>query len=58
MTIAPIDLDNLQAEIKNCKTMDDITGKNGLLKRLLKNMTESILEAEMENCLGYEKHSI
>ncbi|OGB90076.1 hypothetical protein A2625_01935 [candidate division WOR-1 bacterium RIFCSPHIGHO2_01_FULL_53_15] len=55
--IAPIDLDDLQAEIKNCKTMDDITGKNGILKRLLKNMVENILEAEMSENLGYDKYA-
>lgn len=56
--ISPIDLDNLQAEINSCKTIEDIAGKNGLLKRLLKNMTEKILESEMENHLGYEKYSV
>ena len=55
--IAPVDLDNLQAEIKNCKTMEDITGKNGILKRLLKNMVENILEAEMSESLGYDKYA-
>lgn len=55
--IAPIDLDNLQAEIKNCTTMEDITGKNGILKRLLKNMVEKILEAEISESLGYDKYA-
>ena len=55
--IVPIDLDNIQAEIKNCKTMEDLTGKNGLLKRLLKDTMEKILEAEMNESLGYKKYS-
>jgi len=29
--ISPIDLDNLQAEINNCKTIEDMARKNGLL---------------------------
>lgn len=48
---------NVQEEISKCKTMEDIAGKNGLLKRMLKEMTEQILEAEMSDHLGYDKHS-
>jgi transposase-like protein len=50
----PIDLD---AELKKCKTMDDLTGKNGLLQRLLGPMIEKMLECEMDEQLGYERHS-
>lgn len=49
---------DVQEELIKCKTMEDISGKNGLLKRMLKDMTEQILEAEMTDHLGYEKHSI
>lgn len=48
---------NLQEEMSKCKTMEDITGKNGLFKRMLKEMTEQMLEAELTGHLGYEKHS-
>lgn len=48
---------DLNAELKKCKTMEDLTGKNGLLQRLLKGMMENLLEQEMEEHLGYEKHS-
>ena len=41
--------------IKDCKTTGDIHAK---LKRLFANTVEQILEAEMEEHLGYEKHSI
>lgn len=41
-----------------CKPLEDISWKDGLLKRMLKEMTEHILEAEMTEHLGYEKHSI
>jgi len=44
-------------ELGKCKTIEDISGKDGLLKRMLKEMTEQILEAELTDHLGYEKHS-
>lgn len=48
---------DIKAEMAKCKTMEDITGKNGLFKRMLKEITEQMLEAEMTEHLGYEKHS-
>ena len=32
-------------EVKNCKTIDDVLGKNGLVQRLIKEILENILEA-------------
>ena len=37
--------------------MDDLLGKNGLIQRLIGGMVEQILEQEMDDHLGYEKHS-
>lgn len=48
---------NIQEELAKCKTMEDITGKNGLFKRMLKEAAEQMLEAEMSEHLGYEKHA-
>lgn len=48
---------NVEEELEKCKTMEDVTGKNGLLKKMLKEMTEQLLEAEMKHHLGYEKYS-
>lgn len=48
---------DLKAELKKCKTADDLTGKNGLLQRLVGGMLEQLLQNEMEEHLGYEKHS-
>lgn len=48
---------DVQEALSQCKTLEDISGKNGLLKRMLKDMTEQILEAEMAEHLGYDKHS-
>lgn len=47
---------DLNAELAKCKTIEDLTGSNGLLKRLLGGMIEKMLEAEIEDHLGYEKH--
>ena len=45
-----------QAEIKKCKTLEDVTGKNGLLQRLFKDVMQQLLEAEMEENLGRQKY--
>jgi len=48
---------DLNAELKNCKTIADLTGKDGLFKKMLKQMIEGALEGEMESHLGYAKSS-
>ena len=48
---------DLNEELKRCKTIADLTGKDGLFKKLLKQMIEGALEGEMENHLGYAKSS-
>ena len=48
---------NLDVELKKCRTMDDLMGKNGLLQLLVGPMVERLLEAELEEKLGYEPHS-
>ena len=47
---------NYNEEIKKCKTMDDVVGKNGLMKKLLKDVIQQLLEAEMEEELGRSKY--
>ena len=37
---------------------DDLFGQDGLLKQLTKKMAERMLEAEMTDHLGYEKHAL
>ena len=41
--------------MQDCQNTNDIQSK---LKRLFAGTIEQILEAEMENHLGYEKHNI
>lgn len=49
---------NFEEELNKCKTIEDLTGKNGLVKKMIKNMMEHLLEKEMEDHLGYKKHAI
>lgn len=44
------------SEVKRCKTIDDVLGKNGLVQRLVKDVLENILEAEMDEHLGRDKY--
>jgi transposase-like protein len=48
---------DIERELANCKTMDDLCGKNGLLQRLIGGMVEQMLEKEMDEHLGYTKHA-
>ena len=48
---------NLNDELAKYKTADELTGKNGLIQRLVGSMLEQILQKEMDEHLGYEKHS-
>ncbi|MBM6820958.1 IS256 family transposase [Clostridium saudiense] len=44
------------SEVKKCKTIDDVLGKNGLVQRLVKDVLENILEVEMDEHLGRDKY--
>lgn len=44
--------------LDKCETMEDLTGQNGLIQKLIGGMVEKMLEKEMEGHLGYEKHSV
>ena len=49
---------DLNQELAKCKNLDDLCGKNGLLQRLLGSMIETMLQKEMDEHIGYEKHAI
>ena len=51
--IAEIDY---KTELKKCKTMEDVVGKNGLMQKLLKDVMQNLLEAEMSAHLGRDKY--
>jgi putative transposase len=50
-------IEQLKADLKNAKTYEDILGKDGAIKKLIKGTFEQMLEAELTEHLGYEKHS-
>lgn len=43
-------------EVKKCKTIYDVIGKNSLVQRLIKDVLENILEVEMGEHLGRDKY--
>lgn len=43
-------------EVKKCKTIDDVIGKDGLVQRLIKDVLENILEVEMGEHLDRDKY--
>lgn len=47
---------DLKKELKKCKSMEDLVGKNGLMQRLFGNIIQQFLEVEMEEHLGREKY--
>ena len=47
---------NYNEEVKKCKTIDDVIGKDGLVQRLIKDVLENILEVEMGEHLGRDKY--
>jgi putative transposase len=47
---------DLNKELKKCKSMEDLVGKNGLMQRLFGNIIQQFMEAEMEEHLGREKY--
>jgi putative transposase len=55
---APSKIDQLvDALLEDGADTDDLFGQDGLLKQLTKKMAERMLEAEMTDHLGYEKHA-
>jgi len=39
---------DLEKELDKCETMEDLTGQNGLIQKLIGGMVEKMLEKEME----------
>lgn len=48
---------DIKKEAKKYKTMKDLMAPDGLIKQLMKAAIESMLEGEMSEHLGYEKHA-
>jgi putative transposase len=50
------DMAKVEEKLKNIKTLDDISGKDGLLQLMFKGTIERILKAEQAAHLGYEPY--
>lgn len=48
---------NYQEELAKCKTMEDITGQNGLVHKIIKDAVEHILGDELEEYMTREKEN-
>jgi transposase-like protein len=57
MKLSKETLARLEADLANAKSYEDLMGKNGAIKKLLKQALETMLDAELTEHLGYEKHS-
>ena len=44
-----------QEEISKCRTMEDITGPNGLIQRIIKDAVEQVLGREVDEYISLEK---
>lgn len=48
--------EEMQSELAKVKSMDDFFGKEGILARLFSQTMQEMLEAELEEHLGYERY--
>lgn len=52
-------LDELLDEVsEDCKSAEDLLGENGIIKQLTSRLLSRMLQAEMNDHLGYEKHDV
>jgi len=56
--MSSIDPDLIKELLKDYKSPEDLTGKNGLLKQLTKALLEKALDSELTEHLGYEKNAL
>jgi transposase-like protein len=49
-------LENIQQELGKAQSVDDFFGKEGIFARLFASTLETMLEAELNEHLGYEKY--
>ncbi len=50
-------IEELLKDLEKAKSYEDLMGKDGAIKKLLKSSLENILESELSEHLGYEKNS-
>lgn len=49
-------LEKLGKDLENCKSIEDLMGNQGILKHFFGKLIKQMLEAEMDNHLGYTKY--
>jgi len=57
MKLTPEMIKQLEKDLSKAKTYEDLMGHDGAIKKLLKSSLENILDSELSEHLGYEKHS-
>lgn len=57
MELTPEAIEQLKADLSKAKTYEDLMGPDGAIKKLMKNALEGMLDAELTEHLGYQKHS-
>lgn len=50
-------IEQLKADLSKAKNYEDLMGKDGAIKKLIAQSLEQMLESELTEHLGYEKHS-
>lgn len=50
-------IEQLKADLSKAKNYEDLMGKDGAIKKLITQSLEQMLESELTEHLGYEKHS-
>ncbi len=58
MKFTPEMIKQLEKDFSKAKSYEDLMGKNGVIKKLIKSSLENILDEELSEHLGYEKHSL
>lgn len=58
MDLTPEVLEKLKQDLSKAKTIEDLLGKQGAIKNLMKSAIETMLQAEMTEHLGYNKNSV
>jgi len=57
MKLSEATIEQLLIDLEKAKSYEDLMGKDGAIKKLLKSSLENMLESELSDHLGYEKHS-
>ncbi len=48
---------NYQEEPSKCKTMEDITGQDGLVQKIIRNAIEQVMGKELSEYISNEKNN-